>query len=195
MKISGIYKIINRVNGKYYIGSSRDIISFKGRWYHHKYLLRKNRHDNILLQRAWNKNGEKNFDFIIEKEVINTNDILLVEQQYLDKAKKEQNKCYNLNFKAEGSCMRDNIKNKLRLINTGCKNPAYDPTIYSFFNVKTKEIYKNTKYNFRKKYDIDKSNTGKLISEKMNSVSKWILFKNKKLYEIGKLRIASHNSK
>src|ERR1035437_397640 len=56
-KISGIYKIINKIDGKYYIGSSDHI---KRRWYSHRTELRKNRHGNQYLQRARNKYGEIN---------------------------------------------------------------------------------------------------------------------------------------
>ena len=34
-KVSGIYKIINKVNGKYYVGSSNDILGAGGRWKEH----------------------------------------------------------------------------------------------------------------------------------------------------------------
>jgi len=100
-KISGIYKIINKVNGKYYVGSSCDILtdSWSGRWFQHKYLLMKNKHHNIKLQRSWNKYGENNFQFlIIEKLPIES--LLKVEQIYLDKAKLEMKNCYNVSFDA-----------------------------------------------------------------------------------------------
>lgn len=58
--ISGIYKIINKVNGKFYLGSSKDIDK---RWERHLYQLRSNRHHSIHLQRAWTKYGESNFSF------------------------------------------------------------------------------------------------------------------------------------
>src|SRR3989304_1436717 len=64
-KISGIYKIINKTNGKYYVGSSNDII---GRWFTHKSQLNRNNHCNPHLQRAWNKYGKDNFEFIIVEE-------------------------------------------------------------------------------------------------------------------------------
>lgn len=57
-----IYKIINKQNGKIYIGSTLDIDS---RWREHKNDLRKNKHHSIHLQRAWNKYGEENFEIQI----------------------------------------------------------------------------------------------------------------------------------
>jgi len=65
VKIRGIYRIRNKLNGKVYIGSAEDIVN---RFYGHKSILHKNKHHSILLQRAWNKYGEDQFVFkVIEK--------------------------------------------------------------------------------------------------------------------------------
>ena len=60
--ISGIYKIVNLVNGNVYIGESYHCIQ---RRHQHLRELKKNRHSNTHLQRAWNKYGEENFKFVI----------------------------------------------------------------------------------------------------------------------------------
>lgn len=104
--VSGIYKIVNRVNGKYYVGSSRDILSRRlGRFDRHQRLLKRGNHFNDYLQRAWNKYGEHAFQFIIVERV-SPEGLFDVEQKYLDAAQKEPNKCYNLNFCADGNNMR-----------------------------------------------------------------------------------------
>lgn len=54
-KISGIYKITNKVNGKIYIGSSTNIIA---RWKGHFALLKNKEHENNYLQNAFDKYGE-----------------------------------------------------------------------------------------------------------------------------------------
>ena len=65
LNFCGIYMIINLINGKKYIGSS---INIRHRLWGHRATLRHNKHYNNLLQRAWNKYGEENFDFsILEK--------------------------------------------------------------------------------------------------------------------------------
>lgn len=97
----------------YYVGSSEDITgNSTGRWYHHKYMLRNNIHSNLHLQRAWNKYGSSNFLFKIVEEATPAN-LLLVEQTYLDTAKKTPNKCYNISFIAGKIEMTDDIKKKI----------------------------------------------------------------------------------
>ena len=71
---SGIYKIANQVTGDFYIGSAIDLSSRK---YNHWLSLKKQKHHNLYLQRAFNKYGKDFFKFeIIEhvkdkKELIN----------------------------------------------------------------------------------------------------------------------------
>lgn len=59
---SGIYQIKNLINNKVYIGSSFNI---KERISGHKLKLRKNIHDNIYLQKSYNKYSINNFEFKI----------------------------------------------------------------------------------------------------------------------------------
>lgn len=59
--VSGVYAIENTVNGKVYIGQSRNVY---GRWLKHRGQLRKGAHDNRHLQRAWDKDGEAAFVFV-----------------------------------------------------------------------------------------------------------------------------------
>ena len=66
-KICGVYKITNLVNGRFYIGSSKDIES---RWYQHKKQLDAELHNNPHLQSAWKLYGAQNFKFEIIEECI-----------------------------------------------------------------------------------------------------------------------------
>lgn len=82
-KICGIYMIKNKVNNKAYIGQSNDIY---GRWKEHICSLRKDNHYNNHLQRAWNKYGADNFDFIIIEECsedrLDEREIYWIEKQH-----------------------------------------------------------------------------------------------------------------
>lgn len=61
----GVYKITNKVNGKYYIGSSKDI---QKRFNSHITDLDNGTHNNTYLQRSWDKYGKDNFEFTILEE-------------------------------------------------------------------------------------------------------------------------------
>lgn len=109
MKIKGIYKIINKINDTYYVGSSIDIFE---RWYSHKKLLNNNKHYNKHLQNAWNKYGEISFEFkIIEEQGSKQVDLLELEQKYLNIAKSEST--YNLTFIAGGGNHGNEINKKI----------------------------------------------------------------------------------
>lgn len=96
---TGIYKITNVKNGKFYIGSAKDI---ERRWWEHKNDLKKKKHINTKLQNAWDFYGEPNFEFII-LEVVNESDLFNREQFYLDVFKPYiKDIGYNINPKASG---------------------------------------------------------------------------------------------
>jgi group I intron endonuclease len=78
---SGIYKIVNILDGKIYIGSSSN---FCKRWNGHITCLRKNKHHSPHLQNAWNKYGEENFKFEIVEVVEDFNKLFEREQYYID---------------------------------------------------------------------------------------------------------------
>lgn len=77
---SGIYKILNTINGKFYIGSS-DFI--RRRWREHVVTLNGNKHGNSYLQNAWNKYGKDAFEFSVV-EYCETSMLTEKEQFWLD---------------------------------------------------------------------------------------------------------------
>lgn len=80
--ISGVYAIVNELNGHKYIGSSKDI---KNRWYQHRSKLKNNKHHSPHLQNAYNKYGEHRFYFCVLETCENVrNTILFLEQKYLN---------------------------------------------------------------------------------------------------------------
>jgi group I intron endonuclease len=91
---SGIYKILNTVNGKVYIGSATDI---KKRWRDHKWYLNHNKHHNSHLQSSWNKYGAEIFEFTILLECL-VDELLEKEKEYALKYNSLNNICgYNVN--------------------------------------------------------------------------------------------------
>jgi len=93
--MKGIYKIVNKKNGKFYIGSSVDI---ETRWNTHKSRLRNGKHHSSKLQRSWIKYGEDNFDFIVLEEMNSSTyqEILDKEQNYLNILSPFEDAGYNL---------------------------------------------------------------------------------------------------
>lgn len=86
-----IYKIVNLVNDKFYVGST---INKKVRFRQHRKLLRGNRHHCKHLQAAWNKYGEEKFDFVVVEEVPQAVSLQEVEDKWL-KEHVGKPYCYN----------------------------------------------------------------------------------------------------
>lgn len=123
----GIYKIINKDNGKYYVGRT---LNLDKRWYQHKKLLKKNNHFNKYLQSAWNKCGEDKFEFIVVEYVIDKTELINTEQRYINQFILDRNKglnnCYNLSESSispmdinKGRKHSDETKKKLSDMNKG----------------------------------------------------------------------------
>ncbi len=55
----GVYQIKNLVDGKLYVGSSKNL---KNRFYNHHNQLKNKCHHSVRLQRAWDKHGEASFE-------------------------------------------------------------------------------------------------------------------------------------
>lgn len=95
----GIYKITNLKTGRWYVGS---VVSsnFRLRFKRHLNLLLNGKHENLHLQRAFDKYGQENFEFKI-LEILETN-IFEREQYYLDTYFDE---LYNMNpFASKPPC-------------------------------------------------------------------------------------------
>ena len=86
-----IYKIINAVNNKFYVGSA---VNFEKRKARHLWRLKRGDHANKHLQAAWNKYGADAFVFAIVQQVADDEDILAAENVWLAKHV-GQPYCYN----------------------------------------------------------------------------------------------------
>lgn len=81
VKKSGIYQIINLINGKVYIGSACVLERREQQHFRH---LRGDKHHSTSFQRAFNKYGESNFKFEILELVEDKSQLIKREQHYLD---------------------------------------------------------------------------------------------------------------
>lgn len=102
---TGIYEIHSNINNSSYIGSS---VNTEKRWSKHQSRLRGNYHPNHHLQHAWNKYGENAFQFRILMICSNPQDLLIVEQTFID------SNCPEYNMKpAIGGPLSDEIRHKI----------------------------------------------------------------------------------
>jgi group I intron endonuclease len=77
MAESGIYEIVNLVNGKRYVGSA---LNFRQRWHGHRSRLNQGRHHSKYLQASWTKYGEDAFVFRVIEHC--GRDVLLEREQH-----------------------------------------------------------------------------------------------------------------
>ena len=108
MQIGYIYIIQNMINGKYYLGSTKNVQVRKTKHFRE---LRNNSHHSILLQRAVNKYGIENFEFII---IETSFDYFKREQELLDNLDFKDS--YNVSSSATGGDFITNHPNRLQLI-------------------------------------------------------------------------------
>ncbi len=87
-----IYKIINVINNKFYVGSA---VNFEKRKARHLWRLRRGDHANKHLQAAWQKYGDKAFVFAVVEVVPESADLLAAENVWL-KQHVGKDYCYNL---------------------------------------------------------------------------------------------------
>jgi group I intron endonuclease len=85
---TGVYIIENKINGKSYIGSTKQ--SFKRRLGNHMLDLKKGLHHSIKLQRAYNKYGIDSFSIRI-LELCDKDNAREVEQEWFDRMSPEYN--------------------------------------------------------------------------------------------------------
>lgn len=133
----GIYMIRNKINNKIYIGQSIDVLS---RLKNHKDNLNKNRHINFHLQNSWNKYGESNFEFkpILECEQKELN---MYEQYFIFNFESYNDLFgYNQNYGGNSGMMPLETKSKISQSMQGEKNPFYGKTHSDEVKRKLKEI-------------------------------------------------------
>ena len=104
-----IYEIRNIITNDIYIGSSVVFIKRKRR---HLRDLKRGNHHSIILQRAYNKYGKKNFTFNILKEC-NVEELEKYENEYLLKLEPKYNIC-KIAYKTTGRIVTQETREKQR---------------------------------------------------------------------------------
>lgn len=107
-KFAGVYCIENSFNGKRYIGSS---INMYDRLHKHNSLLNNKKHENCILQNAWNKHGNNVFE-CYSLEFCSKEELLEVEQRWIDTLNPE----YNITLKVERNILSKS--SRLKISNT-----------------------------------------------------------------------------
>lgn len=169
---SGIYKIINSINGKIYIGSSSNL---SRRFTQHKSALFKGKHSNKYLQRSWIKHGPQAFFFVVIA-VVPVSELIKIENQYLQEIKPE----YNLNIAYPtrlGSKATPDLRLKLSLAHKGKPSPkkgiktgipAWNkglkfPNLGTFMRALHKGKRRSPKTEFKKGYIVNKDKLRPII--------------------------------
>jgi group I intron endonuclease len=133
----GIYRILNTINNKTYVGSSVNINSRK---YKHFWMLSRGVHDNEYLQKSFNKYGEDIFSFEV-LEMCDETKLIDRENFYIDKFKSNDLSLgYNLSTVNEfrRNTFNDEVKISLSKYNLK-KNNNF--TKYTLTNILTNEIF------------------------------------------------------
>lgn len=162
----GIYKIVNRVDGKVYIGSSRNMMKRKS---DHFRDLQKGNHANSHLQYAFQKYGKDNFEFHMIEEC--EEKILLEREQYYfdyyDSVNKEHG--YNIRPYANGSTLSEETKRKVSESRKGkCvgkNHPMYGKPVSEEIKKKLREINTGKIYSEETRRKKSESLKGRIFSE------------------------------
>jgi group I intron endonuclease len=160
INLIGIYKIVNNVNGKIYVGSSKNIY---GRFKEHKWYLDNKRHVNENLQTAWDKFGEHNFTFeVLEQcEIVD----LLIKEDYWINHYSSNNEKFGYNIYCADRHKSRPIKSRLKISNAqiGIKNHMYGKKFSQERRNKISVKYSGTGNPFYGKHH--KESTKRILSE------------------------------
>lgn len=151
--ICGIYKITNLINGKFYIGSSINLMRRKAE---HKYRRKNFVHINNILKNAVKKYGEENLKFEIIEELLFGNwatkdyklEMITSREQYFVDLMKPS---YNIRKEVttnKGCVSEATLKHieKLRSINTGRTDAKFlAKEVIAYNNNEIINVYKSAK--------------------------------------------------
>lgn len=114
----GVYMIVNKVDGKFYVGSSKDI---QQRVWSHISAFKKGKHANKHMQNAWNLHGEHSFEFEVIEYVAEQRAIVEREQFYIDTLLPQYNFLKTAGYNADRRMPEESIA-EMRKRLTGLKH-------------------------------------------------------------------------
>jgi len=158
---SGIYSIINEVNGKFYIGQAQNI---KKRWANHIRDLRKGIHRNKHLWRAWKKYGEGSFYFGVLEPVEDLACLTDREQYWMDLLKPEYN-VYLVAGSPSGYKHTEEFRRKQSERMSGKNNPNYGKHPTEEARQKNVEAHRGVALSEEQRHKISKALSGVPKSE------------------------------
>ena len=184
------------MNGKKYIGYA---VNIPARWKEHKRSLKKNYHNNIYLQHAWNKYGKENFKFwIVEKYPPKEEILKLMEIYFIEYYNSFIDNGYGYNMTKGGDgrfgfIPSDGIKKIMSEKMSGKNNPNYGKTVSDeqkqkisntlkgrIIPAKEKELQKRTTLSGKNHPGYDKK--GKSATSVYHGVYKRIVHYKNKIY-------------
>lgn len=156
----GIYLIKNNVNNKVYIGQTTD--RFIERYWHHKWKLNRQSHDNKHLQQAWKKYGKDNFTFEALRVLREGEDIDELERTFI-KRHRDIGSVYNIQNGGQDATMKGQrmseetkrligIKNKQNMI--GRKASDETKRKMSETRLRLNRAFNGTEEDYNKIYNI-----------------------------------------
>jgi group I intron endonuclease len=164
----GVYRISNKLSGRYYIGYSTNI---ERRFTTHRYKLKNNCHDNIFLQRAYNLDGEDKFEYDIIHICDTEEEAKEIELQYLTDLS-IRDMLYNLNYNNSGGDLlthhpeKEAIREKI-IQSYKEKNGMYGKTHTEEVKKKNSDIKKgNTNFKGRKHTEESKQKMSEIRKNK-----------------------------
>lgn len=139
---SGVYKILNKINGKFYIGSSTRL-SIRNK--EHFRLLRTGIHGNAHLQYSYNKYGRENFVYEIV-EFCDSDKCIEREQYYINLLEPKYNIC-PLAGTCKGRILSDTHK---KLIGKSNKNKIRSNELKERWSIIAKDRINKNRSNWNK---------------------------------------------
>ena len=126
-ELPGVYAIIHIKSGTTYIGGTTGPIRI--RWNAHKHDLNANDAHNPYLQAAWNVYGAEAFKCVALENTESPDSVFQHEQTWIDMARLDDLKLYNLNYRATipymlGRTHDEEARKKISKANLGRKHTA-----------------------------------------------------------------------